>query len=80
MPKTAMLNWRLAGPYPDGALHSNDVDETQAVASHCNDSMLMVKPAPADALEPKLSPLNVSVAPLTWCSPGVATGKLPGTA
>ena len=61
MPKTAMLNWRLAGPYPDGAVHSNDVDETQAVAAHCRDSAYTVKPA--GELEPKLSPLNVSVAP-----------------
>jgi hypothetical protein len=77
MPNTTMLNRRLAGPYPDGAAHSNDVDETHAVAPHCSDSAYTVKPA--DVLEPKLSPLNVSVAPPTWCSPGVATGKLPGT-
>jgi hypothetical protein len=63
MPKTAMLDRRIVGPYPDGALHSNDVDETQAVAPHCSDSAYTFKPA--GELEPKLSPLNVSVAPST---------------
>ena len=66
----------MVGPYADGAVHSNDVDDTHVDASHGSESAYTVR---ADELEPKLSPLSVSVAPLSWCRPIPATGTLPGT-